>query len=127
MEFTYYTTTNLPVLFTELKNNSNYPKFNIIELDEDTQRLDLALAGWKKNEIIVTVRENELSISGKKEPEEKEVNYITHNIAYRDFVFERTLNKYWKVKDVTMTDGILSLTVKREIPEEAKPKTFEIK
>jgi molecular chaperone IbpA len=104
-----------------------YPPYNIREIDEDTRVLELALAGFTKNEVKVEMENRVLTISGEKSKADEEVKYIHKGIAARKFTKTVTLWEYWEVDSADYSDGILYIVLKREIPEEKKPKKIKIK
>lgn len=104
-----------------------YPPYNIREIDEDSRVLELALAGFSKDEIKVEVENRKLTISGEKAKANEEVKYIHKGIAARKFTKELALWEYWEVASADYNDGILYVVLKREIPEEKKPRQIKIK
>lgn len=104
-----------------------YPPYNIREIDEDTRVLELALAGFAKDEIKVEVENRVLTISGEKEKTEEEPKYIHKGIAARKFTKSVTLWEYWEVDSADYNDGILYVVLKREIPEDKKPRQIKVK
>lgn len=104
-----------------------YPPYNIREIDEDSRVLELALAGFSKDEIKVEVENRKLTISGEKTKTNEEVKYIHKGIAARKFTKELALWEYWEVASADYNDGILYVVLKREIPEEKKPRQIKIK
>lgn len=104
-----------------------YPPYNIREIDEDTRVLELALAGFTKNEIKVEVNNRVLSISGEKEKQDEEPKYLHKGIATRKFAKTVTLWEFWEVSSADYNDGILYVVLKREIPDEKKPRQIKIK
>ncbi len=106
-------------------SDNSYPKYNIIRVDNETQVLELALAGWNRDEVKVELNDGVLIISGKKS-DDKEPEYIHKGIANRNFIFKKALNRYWYVQKVSMEDGMLRIEFHLEVPEEAKPKVFQI-
>ena len=104
-----------------------YPPYNIREIDEDTRVLELALAGFTKNEVKVEMENRVLTISGEKAKSEEEPKYIHKGIAARKFTKTVTLWEYWEVDSADYSDGILYIVLKREIPEEKKPRQIKIK
>jgi molecular chaperone IbpA len=104
-----------------------YPPYNIREIDEDTRVLELALAGFTKNEVKVEMENRVLTISGEKAKTEEEPKYIHKGIAARKFTKTVTLWEYWEVDSADYSDGILYIVLKREIPEEKKPRQIKIK
>lgn len=119
-------------LFNSLYNTgqksigNNYPPANVVKIDDVNYRIDLAVAGFKKEEITVGVADGVIRITGEKEDNDLHETYIHQKIAYRDFEKEYTLNPEIVVLGAKMEDGILSIDLKHEIPEHKKPKVIEI-
>ena len=105
----------------------SYPPYNIREIDEDTRVLELATAGFSKDEITIKIEDDIVTISGEKEKSEEDAKYIHKGIATRKFSKSVTLWEYWEVDSADYNDGILYVVVKREIPEDKKPRTVKIK
>ena len=108
-----------------MHNSTNYPPYNLVKVDEDNYMIELALAGFKREDIKVEQEKNVLTIKGSSETEE-ENSYIHKGIGARSFTRTFSLSEYMEVAGVMMADGILKVLVVRNVPEEAKPKTFEI-
>jgi molecular chaperone IbpA len=106
-------------------NSQSYPPYNVRKHDEDTFVVELAIAGFNKESIKVTEHEGTLKIEGER-PEDAET-YIHKGIAGRKFTRTFVLGEYMHVDDADLLDGILYVTVKRDVPEEKKPKTIKIK
>lgn len=104
----------------------NFPPHNIIKLSDDRYVLELALAGWRMEDLEVTVHKNELVISGNAEDRDGEGEYVHRGIALRSFEKNMYIADYVKVESATMKDGILSINLVQEIPEVAKPRTIQI-
>lgn len=111
---------------TSWTTQDTYPPYNIREIDEDTRVLELALAGFSKDEIKVEVNNRLLTVSGEKEKVE-DVKYIHKGIATRKFSKTVTLWEFWEVASADYNDGILYIVLKREVPEEKRPKFIKIK
>ena len=104
----------------------SYPPYDLIKIDEDTYRLSLAVAGFSKNEIEVSMDNGSLIVKGEKTDETS--NEVLHKgIATRKFTRTFALGEYMEVDRAEMADGILDIYVERNIPEEKKPKTIKIK
>ncbi len=118
-------------LFELLENGStmipadNYPPFDIEHDGGDRYRITLAVAGFGQDEIDITAKQNLLVVSGKKS-EEEERNYVHRGIAARSFERRFALGDYVQVRGAEMQDGLLSIELVREIPEEMKPRKIEI-
>lgn len=121
-------------LFDMLENSSlsqgqeNYPPFDLIKLDDNDYRIELAVAGFKPDELDITAQQNVLVVSGRKkdETEEKGNNYIYRGIATRSFERRFALADHIQVKGADMKDGLLAIELVREIPEAMKPKKINI-
>lgn len=111
---------------TSHKNVSNFPPYNLVEMMEDTFLIELALAGFSIDDIEVTQEKNTLTIKGEIEADGQE-KYIHKGIATRNFTRTFSLAEHIEVKHVTWLNGILSISLFRNVPESKKPKTFKIK
>lgn len=121
-------------LFDMLENSSlsqgqeNYPPFDLIKLGDNDYRIELAVAGFKADELELTAQQNVLVVAGRKkdEPEERGNSYIYRGIATRSFERRFALADHIQVKGADMKDGLLSIELVREIPEAMKPKKISI-
>jgi molecular chaperone IbpA len=107
-----------------------YPPYNLIKVSPEKYRLVMAVAGFSKDDIEVVVKNNTLTISGENSNasfNDSGVDYIHKGIATRKFVRSFVLSENTRVVDVELKDGLLSLEVVYEIPEEQKPKRLEIR
>jgi molecular chaperone IbpA len=107
-----------------MHNSTNYPPYNLVEVSEDTYMIELALAGFKKEDISVEQEKNVLTIKGSSEEDENK--YIHKGIGARAFTRTFSLSEYMNVTAVVMENGILRVLIVKLVPEEARPKTFEI-
>ena len=105
---------------------AGFPPTNLIKKDENNYTIEIAVAGYKQNEIEITSQQNSLRIVGKKE-EKDERTYVQKGIAGRNFAKEFTLADTVVVRDAELSDGILSVHLENIIPEEKKPRKIEIK
>ena len=106
--------------------HQSYPPYNLVKIDEDTYQLSLAIAGFSKDEVSVSVDNGSLIVKGEKtEESSKEVLY--KGIATRKFTRTFALGEYMELDRAEMADGILNIFVERNIPEEKKPKAIKIK
>ena len=121
-------------LFDMLENSSlggpqeNYPPFDLIKSGENEYRIELAVAGFKPEEIDITAQQNVLLVSGRKseESDEKGGDFIYRGIANRSFERSFALADHIQVRGADMRDGLLSIELVREIPEAMKPKKISI-
>jgi molecular chaperone IbpA len=121
-------------------NSQSYPPYDLIKLDEDTYRISLAVAGFSKDDIDVSVENGTLIIKGEIVDEATEsgcgctiasncgCGQVLHKgIAGRKFVRSFALGEYMEVTSAELKDGILNVNVIRVVPEEKKPKSIKIK
>ena len=105
-------------------SKSEYPPYNIERVSEDKYTLELAVAGFKKEDIDISIEKNTLKIEG--ESAKKDADYIHKGLASRRFTRAFHLNKYMEVDKADMEDGILKINLVRNVPEEEKPKHIKI-
>jgi molecular chaperone IbpA len=122
--------TNHQLFFAELANQfatrPTYPPYDIVGEEEGAYEIRLAIAGFSKDEVDITFKEQVLVISGAK-TEEDEDKFFHKGIAARDFKLSFPLAEYVEVTGAALKDGILTVSLKRELPEDLKPKTIKIK
>jgi len=107
---------------------SAYPPYNIESTGEDSYRLTMAVAGFSRDEVELTVQQNSLVISGKaqKEDDETQGRYLHRGIARRAFERRFSLADHIKVNGASLDNGLLHVDLVREVPEEAKPRQIKI-
>ena len=121
-------------LFDMLENSSmggngeNYPPFDLIKAGDNQYRIELAVAGFKPEEIDITAQQNVLLVTGKKQEETQSQgsDYIYRGIANRSFERRFALADHIKVTGADLKDGLLVIDLVREIPESMKPKKINI-
>jgi molecular chaperone IbpA len=114
-------------LNTAYKTNSqSYPPYDILKLDEDTYRVSLAIAGFAKEDIDVSVDKGTLIIKGEI-VEVTDAEVVHKGIAGRKFTRSFALGEYMEVTGADMKDGMLHIDVERIVPEDKKPKSIKIK
>jgi molecular chaperone IbpA len=120
-----------PVFRNFTTPTNNYPPHNIIMKTENVFILELAVAGFKKHEITVTEHQGELVIRGNRDngfsEDPKEDTYQFRGIGRRNFEKTFKMAEFLEIVDATLEDGILSITLMRNVPEEAQPKLIAIK
>ena len=105
--------------------NSGFPHYNIKKAGEDKYILEMALAGYKKGDIDVTVDDGVLTVKGKSS-EEKE-KFVHRGIARRAFMKQLQLSEYVECKGAKFEDGMLKVDLEYNPPENKRPKTIEVK
>jgi molecular chaperone IbpA len=109
------------------QTSSNYPPFNIAKVGENIYDIAIAVTGFGKDEIAVTVEANELLVKGERMiSDQPELEYLHRGLALRDFERTFTLAEHMKVRKAEIKNGILLIQVEREIPEELKPRVIDI-
>ncbi|GAA4011777.1 Hsp20 family protein [Sphingomonas swuensis] len=103
----------------------NYPPFDLIKAGDDRYRVELVVAGFRRDEIEVTSHQNVLLISGRK-AEEPGRDYIHRGIALRSFERRFALADHIQVTGADLHDGLLTIDLVREVPEAMKPRRIEI-
>ena len=121
-------------LFNELETIStqkqnSFPAHDILRISEDEYEITLALSGFNKKDISIDVHDGVLTIKGNGGSEIKNdnVQYIYKGIAKRSFEQKFRLEQYVDVKDAKLSNGLLKISLLREIPEERKPRQIALK
>ena len=116
-------------LFDMLENSNfggdNYPPFDLIKVDDNCYRIEVAVAGFGQNEIEITSQQNQLLVRGQKS-DDNGSNYVHRGIANRSFERRFALADHIQVRGADLKDGMLSIELVREIPEAMKPRKIEI-
>ena len=107
-------------------NLQSYPPYDLIKLNEDTYRLSVAIAGFTKNDIDISVDNGTLIIKGEI-AEVTDAEIVHKGIAGRKFVRSFALGEYMEVTGAELKDGMLNINIDRVVPEEKKPKAIKIK
>ena len=104
-----------------------YPPYNIERLGEDDYRISMAIAGFGADDLDIEVKENTLRISGaQSEQIDEEKEYLHRGIAARSFERQFQLAEHMTVVDAEIENGLLHVSLHREIPEAMKPRTIKI-
>lgn len=103
----------------------SYPPYDIIKVSPEMTRVDIAVAGFAKSDLSVTVEDNTLCVCGNK-AEQHAQDHIHKGISYRSWSKRWTLNKQLEVQVVRLVDGILSIEMVHKVPEDKKPLQIEI-
>ena len=107
-------------------NTQSYPPYDLLKLDEDTYRISIAVAGFSKDSIDVSVDNGTLIIKGEI-VEVTDAEVVHKGIAGRKFTRSFALGEYMEVTGAEMKDGMLHINVDRIVPEDKKPKSIKIK
>ena len=130
-----YTASDLPTLLDKITRNSigmdeyldrifnvhettsNYPPYNLIQVSNVESRLELALAGFKKEEVHVYTEYGKLFVEGQKEDKESDARYVHKGLAQRTFKRAWTMADDTEVSNVTFEDGLLTIQLKKIVPD----------
>ena len=104
----------------------HYPPCNIVRTGENTYRISLAVAGFKPEQVNVTVNQNTLIVSADAEDKQDKEEYLYRGIAGRSFERRFNLADYVTVKSASLDDGLLQIELERELPETMKPRRIDI-
>ena len=105
---------------------TSYPPYNIERLTENEYRITMAVAGFGKEDVQIEVRENALSIRGERKEADTERTFLHRGIASRAFERRFQLADHVEVSGADVKDGLLSVDLKREMPERLKPRMIPI-
>ena len=112
----------------DLESSSSYPPYNISKVDDNNYIIEMALAGFNKDDIEIELSDSELTVRSKKrENLNKDVNLIHQGISQRSFNRKFTLSEEILVKNAEMKNGMLIIKLEKFIPENKKPKLINIK
>ena len=106
---------------------TNYPPYNVLKHDDNTFEIEVAVAGFDREDITIEVDQNLLTIKGQRLKDEDDSKYLHRGLAARDFERSFTLADHIIVGDAELTNGILRVKLIREVPEALKPRLIAIK
>ena len=110
-----------------VEQGNSYPPYNILTTGENLYRITMAVAGFSESEIKITSEQNTLTITGSRSGEnEEERDFLYQGIANRSFERRFNLADHVKVSGAALENGLLHISLEREIPEAMRPKTIEI-
>ena len=135
-----YHAANLPELLEKINRNSiglddyferffnegcsNYPPYNLVSVNNVESRLEIALAGFKKEEVNVFTEYGKLHVEGSKEDKDTEGTYTHKGLAQRSFKRAWTLAEETEVKSVSLEDGLLTVVLAKIVPDHHSRKNF---
>ena len=137
-----YHASNLPELFEKITRNSigmddylnqfwdntttsnNYPPYNLIQVNNVESRLEIALAGFKKDELKVFTEFGKLYVEGKKEDSETVETFVHQGLAKRSFTRVWTITDDTEIRDVQFRDGLLVVELGKVVPDHHARKDY---
>ena len=105
---------------------TGYPPYNIERTGDHEYRIEIAVAGFKPDELAIELKESVLVVQGRKAANDAERRFVHRGLAERNFERRFQLAEYVVVRDAQLADGLLSISLKRELPEALKPRKIEI-
>ena len=109
-----------------LEQASSWPPYNVEKAGDDHYRITMAVAGFSPDDIEITQKENALLVTGQKHPEQENQQLLYRGIATRNFKQSFNLADYVKVTNASLENGLLTVDLVREVPEEMKPRRIQI-
>lgn len=104
----------------------SFPPYNLVKINDDVYKIEIAIAGYGKDDIDITVERDQLIVASK-DLADSTSEVIYQGIAQRQWRQKFILGEFMEVKDATLKDGLLTINIIRVLPEEAKPKVIKIK
>jgi molecular chaperone IbpA len=108
------------------ETSGGYPPYNIERTGDNAYRIEIAVAGFKAQDLNIEIKENLLTVQGRKADGVETKRYLHRGLAERNFERRFQLADYVVVTNAELADGLLSLSLKRELPEALKPRRIEI-
>lgn len=106
--------------------NTSYPPYNLVKLNEDKYEINVAVAGFSKNEVSITLERRNLTVKGTKNTSDEGKTFLHKGVATRNFIRTFSLADSLKVTKAEIFDGILVISLVREVPEDQKPKDIKV-
>jgi len=107
--------------------NNNYPPYNILKHDDNTYEIEIAVTGFLPEEITVEIDQNQLIVKGERTKDSEGINYLHRGLATRNFTRSWTLAEHMEVGEGKIKNGVLTIDLKRVIPETLKPRVLKLK
>ena len=112
----------------QIDSHQAYPPYNVVQIGEDAYRIDLAIAGFSEDDIDIESHRNVLTVTGRKPSGDdgQDAQYLHRGIAERGFERRFQLADHVIIDSAELRNGLLSLSLRRELPEALKPRKIEI-
>ena len=121
-----FTTLNEFEELFEHKKPSTYPPYNIVKYDEDQYQIQIAVAGFGRDDIDIEYKNNQLTVNGAIKTDQTDLEYLHHGLASRDFSHAFKLSDIVVVKGADIVNGVLKIDLENIYPEEKKPRKIPI-
>jgi molecular chaperone IbpA len=118
-------------IFDELERisthaNDSYPPHNVVKMEEHKYIVELAVAGFARDDLNIEVKDHVLTIKGNRERRRPEEQYVHRGISTRTFMKSFRLSEYTEVTGADLNDGILAISLEVKVPQEQLPKLIQI-
>jgi molecular chaperone IbpA len=115
-------------LMTRDKQVQTYPPYNVVKYSDDRYKIEIAVAGFSRSELDITIKENKLTVTGAatQSGDDEVCEYVHRGIGKRDFTHTFTLAETVVVEGADIIDGLLNIELRNVIPEEKLPRKIEI-
>jgi molecular chaperone IbpA len=106
----------------------NYPPYNIVKHDDNSYEIEIAVTGFNKDEVTVEIDQNQLIVRGERDKSgDVTAEFLHRGLAFRDFTRSWTLAEHMEVGEGTIKNGVLTIELKRIVPDALKPRVLKIK
>jgi molecular chaperone IbpA len=107
----------------------NYPPYNIVKHNEDTYEIEIAVTGFAKDEVTVEIDQSQLVVKGVRSEDSNDTTseFLHRGLAFRNFTRSWTLAEHMEVGEGTIKNGVLTIELKRVVPESLKPRVLKLK
>mgnify|MGYP003335714605 FL=1 len=112
--------------FEDIRKPSAYPPYNIVKYDTDQYQIQIAVAGFDRDDIEIEYKNNQLTVNGAIKTEQTDIEYLHHGLASRDFSHSFKLSDIVVVKGADIVNGVLKINLENVYPEEKKPRKILI-
>ena len=107
--------------------NNNYPPYNIVKHDDNSYELEIAVTGFDKDEVTVEIDQNQLVVKGvRNKNNDVTAEFLHRGLAFRDFTRSWTLAEHMEVGEGRIKNGVLTVALKRIIPDTLKPRQIQL-
>lgn len=117
---------NVEAMLNQAEASTSFPPHNIIKVEDNKYIVELAIAGFSKDDITIKTIDGILEIKGQKSNDDKDVQYLHKGIGTRSFIKKLQLAETVEVRGAQFKDGILTIGLENVVPEEKKPKVIPI-
>lgn len=107
----------------------NYPPYNIVKHNEDSYEIEIAVTGFAKDEVTVEIDQSQLVVKGVRSEDSNDTTseFLHRGLAFRNFTRSWTLAEHMEVGEGTIKNGVLTIELKRVVPESLKPRVLKLK